>query len=390
MKKIILLGSTGSVGVQATDVVRHIKDLSIVGLSSYSNVERLKDQIKEFKPKIASVWKKEDALSLKSWCKSSKINTKIVFGLNGLIETAKYPSGDLVLSAVVGSIGIEPIIAAIRNKKNVALANKEALVVASNIILKEAKKNKVQIIPVDSEHSAIFQAIKNEKTSAIQKIILTASGGPFYKYKEDHSNIKVSDALDHPTWIMGKKITIDSATLMNKGLEAIEASCLFNLPLDRIEIVIHPQSIIHSMVQFVDGSVIAQLSRPDMRLPIQYALTYPDRYVSKIQELDFTEIKRLDFDKPDFKRFPCLNLAIKAGKIGQTMPAVMNASNEIAVEAFLRDKIVFSDIAVIISKVMDDHKVVRAQSIKSILSADNWARQAAKKYINEKPEVKSL
>ncbi|MCX5781416.1 MAG: 1-deoxy-D-xylulose-5-phosphate reductoisomerase [Elusimicrobia bacterium] len=385
MKKVVILGSTGSIGTQALDVARHlIKSLKIVGLSSFSNILRLKDQIREFRPEIASVWFEKDCIELKSWCRENNLKTEVVFGIEGLIKAAKHHSSNFVLSAVVGSIGIEPLLEAIKSKKQIALANKEALVVAGKLIMDAAKKCGVTIIPVDSEHSAVFQCLKNEKNKFISKIILTASGGPFYKKsKTKHSKVTVAEALSHPTWKMGKKITIDSATLMNKGLEAIEASHLFNVPLKNIEIVIHPQSIVHSLVQFVDGSVLAQLSNPDMRLPIQYALTFPERIKSGVKELSLTRIKKLEFDVPDFKRFPSLELALKAGKTGGTMPAAMNAANEVAVEKFLKKEISFSQIPKVVKKVMDKHLLNKNPNIRQILNSDLNSRKAALKIIKE-------
>ncbi len=385
MKKVVILGSTGSIGTQALDVARHLKKgLKIVGLSAFSNISRLKSQIREFRPEIASVWLEKDCIELKSWCRKNNLKTKVVFGIGGLIKAAKHHSSNFVLSAVVGSIGIEPLLEAIKSKKQIALANKEALVVAGKLIMDAAKKYGVAIIPVDSEHSAVFQCLKNEKNKFISKIILTASGGPFYKKnKTKHSKVTVAEALSHPTWKMGKKITIDSATLMNKGLEAIEASHLFSVPLKNIEIVIHPQSIVHSLVQFVDGSVLAQLSNPDMRLPIQYALTFPERIKSGVQELSLTRIKKLEFDVPDFKRFPSLELALKAGKTGGTMPAAMNAANEVAVENFLKKEIAFSQIPEVVKKVMDKHLLNKNPTIRQILDSDLNSRKAALKIIKE-------
>lgn len=376
MKRITILGSTGSIGVQALDVIGRLTDqMEICGLSAYANLPLLKEQIKKYRPEVVSVWHEENAKEIKNWAKTKGIKLHVFFGLDGLVETAKYAKADIVLSSVVGSIGLKPLIAAIKSKKNIALANKEALVVAGDLIMSEAKKNKVAILPVDSEHSAIFQCLKNEDSKKIKRIILTASGGPFYKYKKAHSNIKVAEALAHPTWKMGKKITIDSATLMNKGLEAIEAHHLFNVSLDKIDIVIHPQSIVHSMVEYIDKSVIAQLSYPTMELPIQYALTYPARCDMPLKSLDLANLKKLEFDTPDFKRFPCLKLAIDAGNMGGTMPAVMNAANEKAVTLFLEGRINFTKIAKIIEKVMSLHKVISKPSLDDIFAVDLWARE---------------
>ncbi|MEI8218297.1 MAG: 1-deoxy-D-xylulose-5-phosphate reductoisomerase [Elusimicrobiota bacterium] len=380
MKKICILGSTGSIGTQALDVIRcHPREFSVHGIAGRSNIALIQKQIKEFHPRIAAVWSNEDAAAVAQWCKNNKQKTRIVAGLPGLLEVARLSSADIVLSAVVGSVGLEPLMAAISAGKTIALANKEALVVAGSLIMAAARKKGVAILPVDSEHSAIFQCLKNEKVSAVRRIILTASGGPFYRSSKPLASITVADALDHPTWKMGKKITIDSATLMNKGLEAIEASHLFGVALDAIDIVIHPQSIVHSLVEFVDRSVIAQLSLPDMRLPIQYALTYPARISSSLRPLDLTAAGALSFDVPDFKRFPCLDLALSAGKCGGTMPAVMNAANEVAVGRFLNGDIRFVDIARIISAVMKSHRVIRRPLLPEIIAADAAARVQAQK-----------
>jgi 1-deoxy-D-xylulose-5-phosphate reductoisomerase len=380
MKKIVILGSTGSIGTQALDVVRsNPREFSVVGLAGRSNLALLKRQITEFKPRIAAVWSDEDAAELARWCRRHRRGARIVSGLPGLREVARTASAELVLSAVVGSIGLEPLLAAIAAGKTIALANKEALVIAGELIMSEARAHGVTILPVDSEHSAIFQCLKNEKISAARRILLTASGGPFYRSVKEPADITVADALAHPTWKMGKKITIDSATLMNKGLEAIEASHLFGVGLDRIEIVIHPQSIVHSLVEFVDRSVIAQMSMPDMRLPIQYALTYPARIPSRVPPLDLPLVRTLSFDVPDFRRFPCLELALSAGRRGGTMPAVMNAANEVAVGRFLSGDILFTDIAGIISAVMKKHRTVRRPTLDTIIAADAAARVHAQK-----------
>ena len=384
IKKIVILGSTGSIGTQALDVVSGFnkKEYSIVGLTAHSNIGLLKKQIRKFHPGIAAVWKEKDAFELKAWCGRSGIKSKVVWGMQGLIEAATYSSSNFVLSAVVGSVGIRPLLEAIKRGKRIALANKEALVVAGPILMDAARKYGAEIIPVDSEHSAIFQCLKNEDNRFVKKIILTASGGPFYRVSgERRKKITVREALAHPTWKMGKKISIDSATLMNKGLEAIEASQLFNVALENIEIVIHPQSIVHSLVEFVDGSVIAQLSNPDMRLPIQYALTYPAREASKIKELSLAKTGKLEFGSPDFASFPCLGLSLKAGKAKGIMPAVMNAANETAVESFLKNEISFGEIAKVVKKVMGIHANVRKPKLEQILKADLVARASARKYI---------
>jgi 1-deoxy-D-xylulose-5-phosphate reductoisomerase len=300
--------------------------------------------------------------------------------MDGLMTAAQMES-DVVVSAVVGAIGLKPLVAAIRSRRTVALANKEALVVAGDLVMKEARRHGATILPVDSEHSAIFQCLKDESHDEVNKILLTASGGPFYRSKKSSAAITVTDALAHPTWMMGKKITIDSATLMNKGLEAIEAHHLFNVPLDRIEIVIHPQSIIHSMVEYVDGSVIAQMSLPDMRLPIQYAITYPARKPAPVQRLDLLQGVTLQFDRPDFKRFPCLGLALEAGLTGGTMPVVMNAANETAVNLFLNEKISFNDIPRIIERVMHSYSAKKNPDLDEIIAVDTEARLKAEEIV---------
>lgn len=380
MKKIVILGSTGSIGTQALDVVRHHPRLvSVAGIAGYANRVLLQRQIREFSPRIAAVWGDEDAAFLARWCRQNGLRTRIVAGLPGLIEAACLPSADIVLSAVVGSIGLEPLLAAINAGKTIALANKEALVVAGDLIMAAAHKKSVAILPVDSEHSAIFQCLKNEPPRAVRRIMLTASGGPFYRSSKPHGDITVEDALAHPTWKMGRKITIDSATLMNKGLEAIEASHLFGIGLDRIDIVIHPQSIVHSLVEYVDHSVIAQMSQPDMRLPIQYALTWPERIPTRIPHLDLPSVGTLTFGTPDFRRFPCLELALSAGRKGGTLPAVMNAANEVAVKRFLAGEIGFAGIPNVIRRVMKSHRLIQRPSLGDILRADAEARAAAQK-----------
>lgn len=383
MKKIIILGSSGSIGTQTLDIVSKMKDtVKVEGLSVNTNIKLLKEQIKKFKPKAVCVNDPVDAENLKKWCIKNKLKVEVLNGHSGLKKLVVMPGVNMVIAAIVGAAGLKPIIKAIEAGKSIAIANKEALVMAGSEIMKLAEKKKVPVLPIDSEHSAIFQCCAGEKKSQIKKIWLTASGGPFYNYKEDFSKITVEQALDHPTWKMGKKITVDSATLMNKGLEAIEASVLFGIPVSKIEIVIHPQSIVHSMVEYIDGSVIAQLSNPDMRLPIQYALTYPERLNCDIQPLNLAKAGKLEFCEPDFEKFPCLKLAYSAAETGYTMPAVMNASNETAVDAFLNKKIKFTDIADIVSKTMKAHKVNKKSGIDESVEADAWARIYAKKLID--------
>jgi 1-deoxy-D-xylulose-5-phosphate reductoisomerase len=376
MKNISILGSSGSIGTQALDFISKTKnEFKVCGLSVNSNTDILKKQIIKFKPSIVSVFSKNDAEKLQKWCNSKKYKVKVYFGKEGLNKVATIKNVDMVLSSVVGAIGLEPLLVAIDNGKNVAIANKEALVMAGNLIMKKAKDKGVSVLPVDSEHSAIFQCIGKENKKTIKRILLTASGGPFYKSNKNFTDITVEDALAHPTWKMGKKITIDSATLMNKGLEAIEASVLFDIPIDKIDILIHPQSVVHSMVEFNDGCVMAQLSNPDMTLPIQYALSYPNRTNCYIKRLDLTEVSKLEFFKPDFKKFKCLQIAYKCAKIGGTMTAVMSAANEIAVKYFLDGKIKFNKIPDIVESVIKKHKVIKSKNISKYIEADLWARE---------------
>jgi len=375
MKKIVILGSSGSIGTQALDVIRKLGKKAVVsGLSAHSNVELFKKQLLEFKPAVASIWYENSAILLRKWCKEKNIRTKIYFGQEGLLKLASLQSANTVLCALVGAAGLIPLIEAVKAGKTIALANKEALVIAGDIVYAEAKKSGAEIIPVDSEHSAIFQCLKGDVHNA-KRIILTASGGPFYKNK-NHTNISVEQALLHPTWLMGKKITIDSATLMNKGLEAIEAHFLFNMPFEKIEIVIHPQSVVHSLVEFVDGSTLAQMSEPDMRIAIQYAITYPQRFESCAKSLDLSKPRILEFFPPDFRRFPCLELALNAGSMGGLMPAVLNAANEAAVELFLNSKIKFTDIAQIVAKVLKGFKNKKNPTLNDILFTDSVVRNA--------------
>ncbi|MDD3052874.1 MAG: 1-deoxy-D-xylulose-5-phosphate reductoisomerase [Endomicrobiaceae bacterium] len=383
MKNIAILGSSGSIGIQTLDFISKTKNMfNVCGLSVNSNIELLKKQIIKFKPAIVSVGTQEDAKVLKLWCKNKRLTIKVFYGIDGLTKVATFNKVDTVLFAIVGAIGIHPLLDAIDNGKNIAIANKEALVTAGHILMKRAKEKNVKILPVDSEHSAIFQCIGQEKKDSIKRIILTASGGPFYKSNKNFSKITVEDALAHPTWKMGKKITIDSATLMNKGLEAIEASVLFDIPIEKIDIAIHPQSIVHSMVEFNDGCVMAQLSNPDMTLPIQYALSYPQRTNCYIKPLDLTEVSKLEFFKPNFKKFKCLEIAYNCAKIGWTMPAVMNGANEIAVKYFLNKQISFDSIPNVITKVITKHKLLKTNDIQKYIDSDNWARLEAEKIIN--------
>lgn len=379
MKNIVILGSTGSIGTSALDVVSKFPDrFRVVGLAAGKNVSLLLKQIHQFKPELVAVSDEKTYKILKSEVR----NIEILFGTEGISSVAAMPGADTVISAIVGSAGLLPTIAAVRAGKLVALANKETLVMAGDIVMSEVKKHNTTLLPVDSEHSAIFQCIRGHEKDSIKKIILTASGGPFVgKTTEELEDVSPESALKHPNWSMGKKITIDSATLMNKGLEVIEAHHLFGLPPEKIDVLIHPQSIMHSIVEFNDGSYLAQLSNPDMKGPIAYALSFPERLQGVMESIDWEQLSGLTFQKPDNKTFPCLSLAYSALKTGGTMPAVLNASNEIAVEAFLDGIIGFNRIPVIIKKVMDSHKLQPADDIDRILYADRWAREETKRFI---------
>lgn len=374
MKNITVLGSTGSIGTQCLDIARNDKNIKINAISANSNVKLLEEQIREFKPEIACIVSKEKYKTLKE--NVSDLNTKIVCSKEGLLEVCENKNTDTVLNSIVGIAGLVPTICAIKNKKRILLANKETLVCAGDLINKLLKENNVDIIPVDSEHSAIFQCINGEKKDKLKRIILTASGGPFFgKKKEDLQNITKYDALKHPNWDMGAKITIDSATLMNKGLEIIEAKHLFNVDVDDITPVIHRQSIIHSMVEFCDNSVIAQLGSADMRLPISYAINYPERKESIAKPLDIFDMSDLTFKKPDYETFECLSIAIDAIKKGGLYPAVLNGANEAAVDMFLNDKIKFLDIAYLVKEAISSFKNNGEITEKSVLEADKFARE---------------
>ncbi|QPJ64313.1 MAG: 1-deoxy-D-xylulose-5-phosphate reductoisomerase [Candidatus Nitrohelix vancouverensis] len=379
MKTISILGSTGSIGVNTLDVVeRNPAEFKVCGLSAGGNIDLLAEQARKFRPRVIAVFDPSKAKALKD--KLSGENIEIVCGQEGNIQVASLPEADLIVSGIVGSAGLESTLAGIEAGKDIALANKETLVVAGELVLKKAR-GKSNIIPVDSEHSAIFQALNGESNKRIRKIVLTASGGPFRTYsKEQMDHVTVADALNHPNWKMGAKITIDSATMMNKGLEYIEAKWLFGVDT-QVDIVVHAQSIIHSMVEFVDTSIMAQLGIPDMRVPIAYALSYPDRLPCELESLDLAAIGKLTFEAPDYERFPCLKLAQEAMEQGQTIPAVLNAANEIAVDAFLNEQIAYKDIAEIIRSVMHNHAPVDLDSLEVVLNADAWAREEARKQI---------
>lgn len=372
MKKISILGSTGSIGTQTLDIVRQQKDIKVTALAAGSNIQLLEKQIREFCPKIAALWSEEKAKELRENVRD--MNVKIVSGMEGLIEVATEETAELLVTAIVGMLGLRPTVAAIKSKKTIALANKETLVTAGHIIMPMAKEYGISILPVDSEHSAIFQSLNGEKDNKIEKILLTASGGPFRgKKKEELKNMQVEDALKHPNWSMGRKITIDSATLVNKGLEVMEAKWLFNVELEQIQVVVHPQSVIHSMVEYEDGAVIAQLGTPDMRLPIQYALYYPKRRPMSGKRLDFYELSDLTFEKPDMNTFEGLFLAMKAMKQGGNMPTVFNAANEKAVALFLDKKISFLEITKIIAESMKEIKYTANPNIGEILETERAA-----------------
>ena len=355
MKKIAILGSTGSIGTQTLEIVRTNGDLEVTALAAGNNIDLLEKQIREFKPKLAAVWKEERANELKD--KINDLDVKVVSGMDGLLEVARQPESEILVTAIVGMIGILPTIEAINAGKDIALANKETLVTAGHIIMPLAKEKGVSILPVDSEHSAIFQSLQGGQQKALHKILLTASGGPFRGKKlEDLANIQVEDALKHPNWAMGRKITIDSSTMVNKGLEVIEAKWLFGVDVDQIQVVVQPQSIIHSMVEYEDGAVIAQLGTPDMKLPIQYALYYPERRYLPGDRLDFSTLQQITFEQPDLETFYGLKLAFEAGRTGGSLPTVLNAANEKAVALFLDRKIKYLQIPEIIQACMEAHK----------------------------------
>ncbi|MEW9124623.1 MAG: 1-deoxy-D-xylulose-5-phosphate reductoisomerase [Thermotaleaceae bacterium] len=375
MKKISLLGSTGSIGTQTLDVVRENREyFDIIGLSVNENIDLLEKQIREFQPQAAAVMDEKKALTLKQRLGKSK--TEVLSGMEGLTSIATMTEADQIVTAVVGMIGLLPTLKAIKSKKSIALANKETLVTAGELVMQEASKNNIEIIPVDSEHSAIFQSMKGYNLKEVSKVILTASGGPFLGYcKEKLENVTAEQALKHPKWDMGKKISIDSATLMNKGLEVIEAKWLFQLELSQIEVVVHPQSIIHSMVEYIDGSIIAQLGCPDMRVPIQFALSYPNRIENVYKRLSFTEISTFTFEKPDIENFPCLQLALEALKLGGSYGTILNAANEELVQLYLQGKIGFYDIPKGIEMAMKRNPLCHTNTIDEILAMDQWARE---------------
>lgn len=373
MKKLAILGSTGSIGTQTLDIVReNNKDLQVVALAAGKNIDLIEQQIREFKPRLVSLQREEDCKELA--IRVADLQVEIVPGMEGLLQIAEMEESDILVTAIVGMIGIRPTIAAIKKKKDIALANKETLVTAGHIIMPLAAQMGVSILPVDSEHSAIFQSLQGENRDRVSKLLITASGGPFRgKSKAELENIQVEDALKHPNWSMGSKITIDSSTLVNKGLEVMEARWLFDVSLDQIQVVVHPQSIIHSMVEYVDGGIIAQLGTPDMRLPIQYALFYPDRRPMKGKRVDFFELGSITFERPDMETFVGLKLALQAAKEGGSVPTVFNAANEKAVSLFLNRKIRYPEITEIIELCMNKHKKIENPSVDEILASESEA-----------------
>lgn len=384
MHKISILGSTGSVGTSTLKVVDEFKnDFEVMGLAAGSNTDVLADQIKKFSPKIVSI-KSENILSeLKSKLGNTKL-PEIYFGVEGAKQVASIPEVTTVMSSIVGSAGLLPTLAAIEAGKNIGLANKESMVVAGAYVSKKAREKNVKILPVDSEHSAIFQSLAGAPMKQVRRLILTASGGPFYLKKElDLSTVKKEQALKHPNWSMGSKITIDSATLMNKGLEVIEAKWLFDTPISKIDVVIHPQSIVHSMVEYVDGSIIAQIGDHDMVGPIAYAMGYPDRLNGVLPSLSLEKMQNLNFYKPDHERFPAISLARESIEMGETFPAVLNGANEATVEAFLQDRIGFTDIVDINKRVLHSYQQTSASSLEDYLAADQWGRDQAKTWIEK-------
>ena len=379
MKNIVILGSTGSIGTQTLEIVREHPELNVLALAAGNNVDLMEKQIREFRPKKAVMWSEEAAKSLKT--KIADLETEVLSGMEGMLDISIMEEAEVLVTAIVGMIGIRPTVAAIQAGKDIALANKETLVTAGHIIMPLAKKHGVSILPVDSEHSAIFQSLQGNPGNRLEKILLTASGGPFRgRKKEDLVNITLEDALKHPNWTMGRKITIDSATLVNKGLEVMEAKWLFDVDLDRIQVVVHPQSIIHSAVQYVDGSVIAQLGMPDMKLPIQYALFYPDRLPMDGKRVDLFELGSMTFEKPDTETFTGLALAYRAAKEGGSMPTVYNAANEKAVSLFLNRQISFLQIPEVIESCMDVHKKIENPNVDEI----HFAEAETYNYIGKK------
>ena len=379
MKKISILGSTGSIGTQTLEVIDYLaEDISVTAITANNSVELLAQQAKKFEVDYAVIVNQTHQDELESLLAETK--TKVLSGLAGVLEVAALSNIDLVINALVGSVGVKPTLEAIKAGNNIGLANKETLVTAGGLVTSKAEENDVSILPVDSEHNAIFQALEGNQIEDVERIILTASGGPFRDIEaEKLAQVTVEEALDHPNWDMGGKITIDSATLMNKGLEVIEAKWLFDVEFDNIDVVVHPQSIVHSLVEYKDHSTLAELGLPDMKVPIQHVLTYPARKANDLESLNLAQISELTFEEPKTGLFPCLNYAYQAGKTGGTMPAVLNAANEIAVGEFLSGQLNFVQIAEVIAKVMEKHQVINEPELKDILDADKWARKSAEK-----------
>lgn len=388
IKNISILGSTGSIGISTLDLVRRYPEkYKVLGLAAGSNLDILMDQIKEFNPKIVSV-KDQNLAEELSKKLNSESSPEILYGEKGATKVATLEDISIVISAIVGAAGLIPTLSAIEKGKTIGLANKESMVIAGEIMSAAAKKYQSTILPVDSEHSAIFQCLQYEKKEGINHIILTASGGPFRETPlADFHKITVKEALNHPNWDMGPKITIDSATMMNKGLEVMEAKYLFDCDMDQIQVCVHPQSIIHSMVEYKDGSTLAHLGLPDMKVPIGYALSYPERYETGVKPLNLAEIKNLSFFEPDLEKFPCLGLAMKVGNLGKTYPAVLNAANEITVDAFLKEKISFLDIAKLNEETLNQHEEYHVDKIEDIINADRWARQKAQELVEKSIKI---
>ncbi len=382
MKRIAILGSTGSIGRSALQVVEQFPDrLQVVALAAGRNIDLLAEQIHRFRPKLAAVFDLQLAKDLTSRLQPG-IEVEVVAGSQGYQQVASCAEAEMILSSMVGAAGLIPTLSAIRAGKDVALANKETLVMAGALVMGEVRRSQVELLPVDSEHNAIFQAMAGHRREDLKRILLTASGGPFLNMpKEQLESVTPTQALAHPNWAMGPKISIDSATLMNKGLEVIEAKWLFDVPVEKIDVHVHPQSIVHSMVEYVDGSVIAQMGIPDMRIPIAYALAYPERLELDLPRLDFFTVQTLTFQEPDLNRFPCLQLAFAACKAGGTMPAVLNAANEVAVQAFLDNRIPFSGIPRLVNQAMEEHALDPAAELEAILESDAWARRRTEEEI---------
>ena len=382
MRKISILGSTGSIGTQTLEVVEVLDNIRVMAITGNSNIRLLEEQARKFQPELVAVMDEKNAETLK--VRLSDLDIRVVSGMDGLVEAATYEGVDTVVTSVVGNVGLKPTFEAIRAGKNIALANKETLVSAGQLVMDLAKKHNIKIYPVDSEHSAIFQSLQGNEGNKIERILLTASGGPFRgKKREELLNVTAADALKHPNWSMGNKITIDSATLMNKGLEVMEAKWLFGVDVDQIEVLVHPQSIVHSAVEYEDGAIVAQLGEPDMRVPIQYALTYPQRVKNPFPRVDFTQRNNLTFDKPDMETFKCLSLAYRALKTGGTLPAVLNGANEVAVARFLKGDITFLQIPELIEQTMDAYTVKVEYTLEDLLEADAWAKDYAAKVVFE-------